>query len=497
MVNSGAPLVDIPVQPLVARNFIAGEWRRIDGAQREICSPYTGTLLGVVGESSANEVDEAIAAAARAYRAWRATPIKERCARLLSLRALLLRDIEALGHSAAREAGKTVDEGKAEVLKAIEVLEFAAGLQNSDTGGAIEVSRGVVCEFRREPLGVTVGITPFNFPAMVPMWMIPISLAVGNSFILKPSDKVPFTPCMLADLIHEAGFPAGIFSLLHGGRAVVERLCSHNDVAAVGFVGSSEIARSVYSLSTASGKRALCLGGAKNHLILMPDADPAVAVEGIVGSFTGCAGQRCMAASVLVGVGDVDNIITQVIQKARAIQLGRDMGALIDPAAIERLHGAIARASAEGASLMLDGRNAVRPPGYEGGFWLGPTILGDVTSGMECASRELFGPVLSILRVKNLEEALALDMQSPYGNATSVFTSSGAVARYVAERSSSGMIGVNIGVPVPREPFSFGGTKASKYGASDITGDGAVGFWSNAKKITSKWSLQSDRNWMS
>lgn len=496
--DNGAPsLVDLPSQPLLARSFIAGAWFQGGSNLRPIVSPYTGQYIGSLELLSAQGIDHAVAAARAASSTWRATPIKERCGYLLAFRSLLLRDIERLAHSAAREAGKTVAEGRAEVLKAIEVLEFAAGLQNSDSGGAVEVSRGVTCEYRREPLGVTVGITPFNFPAMVPMWMIPISLAVGNAFILKPSDKVPFTPCILAELIQEAGFPPGVFSLVQGGREAVEQLCQHPDVAAVGFVGSSDVARAVYVQATSLGKRALCLGGAKNHLFLVPDADPAVAVDGIVSSFTGCAGQRCMAASVLVAVGDVDEIVKKVVKSAAAMRLGPDMGALIDKVAVERLRGAIEKATAEGATLILDGRKASAPAGYGDGFWLGPTIIDNVKPSMECACRELFGPVLSIVRVKTLEEALALDARSNYGNATSVFTSSGSVARYVADRASSGMVGINIGVPVPREPFSFGGTKASRFGASDITGDGGVEFWSQRKKITTKWSMQSDKNWMS
>jgi malonate-semialdehyde dehydrogenase (acetylating)/methylmalonate-semialdehyde dehydrogenase len=408
-----------------------------------------------------------------------------------------MRDLELLAHSAARECGKTVAEGRAEVLKGIEVLEFAVGLQDSDVGGALDVSRGVRCEYVREPLGVTVGITPFNFPAMVPMWMIPIAIAVGNAFILKPSDKVPFTPSLLGELMLEAGLPKGIFSIVHGGKDVVEALVDHPGVAAVGFVGSSPIAKSVYARATSSGKRALCLGGAKNHLILTPDADPKVAVEGIVGSFTGCAGQRCMAGSVLVAVGECGSIVDQVVDSAAKVSLGRDMGALIDKAAHARLTQAISKAEREGAKVRLDGRLLPAPVGYERGSWLGPTILDEVDATMECSCAELFGPVVSIVRVKNLEEAMALERASAYGNACAVFTSSGAVARYVAENATAGMIGINIGVPVPREPFSFGGTKDSKFGVGDITGVGGVEFWSQRKKVTSKWALQSDKNWMS
>ncbi|MEY4669119.1 MAG: hypothetical protein RL518_1818 [Pseudomonadota bacterium] len=495
--SSRQTFVDLPSAKLEARSLIGGEWQRGEGESKVIVTPYTGRELGIVYGVSRVQVDNAVSAAQCAFGEWRRTPQKERSAKLLSFRTLLLRDLESLAHSAARECGKTVAEARAEVLKGIEVLEFAAGLQDSDVGGALDVSRGVRCEYVREPLGVTVGITPFNFPAMVPMWMIPIAISVGNAFILKPSDKVPFTPGLLGELMIEAGLPKGIFSILHGGKDVVEALVDHSGIAAVGFVGSSPVAKGVYARATASGKRALCLGGAKNHLILTPDADPKVAVDGIVGSFTGCAGQRCMAGSVLVVVGECGPLVDQIVSAAGKISLGRDMGALIDEAARRRLIQAIERAEHEGAKVRLDGRTLGPPPGYEGGAWLGPTVLDDVRSTMECSCAELFGPVLSIVRVKNLEEALALERASAYGNACVVFTSSGAVAQYVAENATAGMIGVNVGVPVPREPFSFGGTKASKFGTGDITGSGGVEFWSQRKKVTSKWALQSDKNWMS
>lgn len=489
--------VEWPASPLEARSLIAGAWSVGAAGRREVVSPYTGAVLGTIYDCSTEQVQAAVTAAAQAFTQWRRVPQKERSATLLNFRAVLLRDIEKLAHSAARESGKTVAEAKAEVLKAIEVLEFASSMQDGDVGGAMDVSRGVRCEYIREAIGVTVGITPFNFPAMVPMWMIPITLAVGNAFILKPSDKVPFTPCLLGELILEAGFPKGLFSIAQGGRDVVESLVDNPGVAAVAFVGSSAVARSVYTRATSLGKRALCLGGAKNHLILAPDADPKVAVDGIVSSFTGCAGQRCMAGSVLVAVGDSEPVVAQVVEAASRIQLGRDMGALIDKAAVQRLRAAIERAEGDGATIRLDGRKVSPPTGCEQGFWLAPTIIDKVSRSMDCACHELFGPVLSIVRVKTLEEALELERTSAYGNATTVFTTSGAVARYVTEHATSGMIGINIGVPVPREPFSFGGTKDSKFGAGDITGSGGIEFWSNRKKVTSKWALQSDKNWMS
>jgi malonate-semialdehyde dehydrogenase (acetylating)/methylmalonate-semialdehyde dehydrogenase len=492
-----APSLRWPVAELEARNLIGGEWSSESASGTPIASPYNNKRLGCFFSATNAEVESAIAGAQKGFEEWRVVPAKERAARLLAFRNLLLRDIDHLSTVAALESGKTFAEARAEVLKGIEVLEFASSLQNSDCGGALEVSRGVTCEYRREALGVTVGIVPFNFPAMVPMWMIPISLAVGNAFVLKPSDKVPFTPCVIGELIREAGFPAGTFSILQGGRSVVEQLVSHPQVQAVGFVGSTPVARSVYTQATSVGKRALCLGGAKNHLIVTPDADYTIAVDGVVASFTGCAGQRCMAASVLVAVGDVDTIVDGVIESASKMQLGRDMGALIDRTAHERLTSAIERATSEGAVVRLDGRTAKAPVGCEGGNWLGPTVIDGAHSAMQCACDELFGPVLTIIRVKNLDEALQLERTSAYGNALSVFTSSGHVARYVSERATSGMIGVNVGVPVPREPFSFGGTKSSKFGSGDITGWGGVEFWSNRKKITTKWAPQSDKNWMS
>jgi len=361
----------------------------------------------------------------------------------------------------------------------------------------MEVSRGVTCEVRREPLGVVAGITPFNFPAMVPMWQYPIAVTLGNAFILKPSEKVPLTAHVSGELMMEAGFPPGVFQVVHGGRDAVEALCDNPGIQAVGFVGSTNVARAVYERTTAMDKRALCLGGAKNHLIVVPDADPEVTIDGVVSSFIGCAGQRCMAAALMIAVGDIDELIDQIIKKASEVRLGPDMGAIIDEASHKRLIADIGKAADDGAKIPLDGRNAKAPEGYEGGHWLAPTIIDHASIEMECATKELFGPVLTIVRVKTLDEALALQDTTPYGNAASVFTTRGDVARYVADRVPAGMVGVNIGVPVPREPFSFGGAKASKFGMGDMTGAGGVELWSKQKKITTKWELQPDANWMS
>ncbi len=487
----------IPEQQADCENLIGGSFVPGSGAQREIVSPYTGVPLARMHDSTAADVDVAVHKAQAAWLGWRRLPLRERLEPLARLRASLLEQAEPLSLTIAAESGKTPAEARGGLLRGIEVIEFALGLQSADTGGALDVSRGVSCEYRRDALGVVVGITPFNFPAMVPLWMFPIALSVGNTFILKPSEKVPLSANYLGDLALRAGYPPGVFSIVHGDRVAVQALISHPLVQAVAFVGSSQVARSVYAESAAAGKRALCLGGAKNQLIVTPDANPELTAKAVVDSFTGCAGQRCMAGSLLLAVDQGVRLLEPIKKLAASISLGNGMGALIDRAARERLVGAISRAEASGVEVLLDGRQARVPAAYAGGNWLGPTILDRVTPQHEFAREELFGPVLSVIRVPTLEAALAIERENPYGNATSVFTSSGAVARHVVERASSGMVGVNVGVPVPREPFSFGGTKLSKFGHGDITGPAAVDFWTDLKKITSKWAPQVDATWMS
>jgi malonate-semialdehyde dehydrogenase (acetylating)/methylmalonate-semialdehyde dehydrogenase len=490
-------LVEVPESLITCKNLVGAEWLTSPARHIDVTSPYTGKVIGRVPLSTADEVVRAVQVAAAAARDWRRAPIKERTQLMFRFRDLVLANLDRLAHSAAAEAGKTVAEARAGVLKGVEVIEFALSLQNLDDGGSLEVSRGVSCEVRREPLGVVAGITPFNFPAMVPMWLFPIAITLGNSFVLKPSEKVPLTPQILGELMLAAGFPPGVFNIVNGARETVEALVDHPEVQAVGFVGSTPAAKAVYARASAAGKRALALGGAKNHLIVVPDADPEVTVPGVVDSFTGCAGQRCMAASLLVAVGDADALVDRIVDRASHIRLGQDMGALIDKAAVERIRGAIGKAADDGAQVRFDGRKSPPPAGYEEGNWVAPSIIDRAQPDWECATRELFGPVLTVVRVKTLDEALALSERNPYGNATSVFTTNGAVARYVAERAQSGMVGVNIGVPVPREPFSFGGTKASRFGSGDITGRGGVELWTHLKKITSKWAVQPDATWMS
>ena len=489
--------VKLPTQVFKCQNFIDGSFVSASGERIDIVSPYNGKKIGEMNSTSKKEVDVAIESAHKAQLLWADTPMKERTKVMFNFRNILMRDLEEITHLKCSESGKCFEEGRAGLMKGIEVLEFAIALQNMDLGGRVEVSRGVSCEYRREALGVVANITPFNFPAMVPMWTIPIALTLGNAYIWKPSEKTPLTSIRIAQALKEAGLPDGLFQVLQGGRETVEAIIDNKHVKAVGFVGSTKIAKMVYDRGTLLGKRVLALGGAKNHIVLLPDANPELAGVGISDSFTGCAGQRCMAASVLLAVGQVDEHIKKIIERASSLALGTGMGAIITKAQVEFLRGAIDRAEKAGAKILLDGRKVKAPAGMEEGNWIGPTVLDNVQPGSEAASIELFGPIISIIRCKDISEAMKIENSVEYGNACSVFTQSGALAEKVIKMASTGMVGVNVGVPVPREPFSFGGVNASKYGHGDITGHHSLDFWSNIKKVTIKWEKQNDNNWMS
>ncbi|NBO37235.1 methylmalonate-semialdehyde dehydrogenase (CoA acylating) [bacterium] len=481
---------------VLCRNLSGGEW--FDDShlpKSEVVSPYTGKVIGSVPLSTPFEVDRTVSAAAQAWPAWAQMPLRNRVEILVRFRQLMIENLLRLTESVAFESGKTKVEAEAGLQKGLEIVDFAISLPNLEILLAADVSQGVHCQFRREALGVVVGITPFNFPAMVPLWMIPLALVVGNAFILKPSEKVPLTSQIIAELLMKAGLPKGIFSIVNGGASAVNALVQHPDVKAVGFVGSTSVASHIYKTGTVLHKRVLALGGAKNHIIVTPDCDVAHTAKGVLSSFTGCAGQRCMAASVLVAVGNVDHVIAKIHELASAQCLGRDMGAIIDRAALSRIESAIAQAEAQGAKIILDGRG--RQPQLDqcqSGNWIGATILDHASPTMECAQMEIFGPVLTIIRAETLESAVQISNQSPYGNAASVFTTRGDVAQYVTQHSNAGMLGVNIGVPVPREPFSFGGTKQSRFGHGDITGRSGLDFWSDLKKITTTWpTLQANQ----
>lgn len=478
-----------------AQNFIGGEWIEPKGRERiDVINPRHGKAMSTVPMCGAEEVDAAVAAARGALAAWRDLPVRERAQVFYSLRELMHQNLEELTWLVSHENGKTYDESKAEVLKGIECVEYGCSLPNLAAGDQLDVSRGVNCQIVYEPLGIVAGVTPFNFPNMVPLWMLPQALVGGNAFILKPSEQVPLSVVRLAELLTEAGLPPGIFNVVNGGKDVVEALCDHPEIKALAFVGSTPVAKLVYGRAAQSGKRALCLGGAKNHLIVVPDADLELTADNVVASFTGCAGQRCMAASVMVAVGEVDHIIDAIAERAGKIEVGKDLGAITSEAAQKRIVGYIDDAEKSGVKVRVDGRNKA---GDAGGYWVGPTVLDGVDASMPAWSDEIFGPVLSIVRVKNIGEAIELENKSPYGNASSVYTTSGDIARHVMGKVSAGMCGVNVGVPVPREPFGFGGWNDSKFGQGNITGWDGYRFWTAVRKVTTKWALQKDQNWMS
>ncbi|HEX7025367.1 MAG TPA: CoA-acylating methylmalonate-semialdehyde dehydrogenase [Gemmatimonadales bacterium] len=468
------------------RNYVGGRFVPGEGGFQDVLDPARGALLSRVPMSSSAPVEAAVAAAARAFPSWSGTPLKERIQVFFRYRTLLERHIDELAGLVTEEHGKLPAEARAEVEKAMEVTEFACALPEIAAGEVLEVSRGVECRTDRVPLGVVACIAPFNFPVMIPNWTIPNALALGNCMVLKPSELVPLSSARIAELLAEAGLPEGVFNVVNGGQEVVEALCDHPGIAALSFVGSTRVAKAVYRRGTAALKRVLALGGAKNHIIVLPDADPGLTASGVVAAMAGCAGQRCMAASVMLAVQGADHIVGRLVEEARKLVPGETLGPVISSAARERIERHIAMAEAEGARILLDGRGVV-VPGREGGFYLGPTVIDGVRPGMAIATEEVFGPVLAIVRTGSLDEALAVENASPYGNAASVFTESGGAARYVAERAGAGMIGVNIGVPVPREPFSFGGWNESKFGVGDITGRGSIEFWSQARKTTTKW----------
>ena len=477
-------------------NFIKGTYSYSNGEYLDVFSPLNGEVISQVPLSSTTVVDEAVTGAMQAFPAWSELPIKERVQVFYRYRNLLEKYFEELAALISEENGKTLDESRAEVSVSIEMVEFATSLPQLCIGEIEEVSRGVECRSTRYPIGVVASITPFNFPNMVPNWTIPNAITLGNTMILKPSEQVPLSSNRITELLTEAGLPDGVLNIVHGGREAVEAICDHPGIDAVSFVGSTKVAKIVYQRAAASFKRALCLGGAKNHLIVLPDANEEMTASNVAASMTGCAGQRCMAASAMVAVGKVDSIIDKLCEETKKIIPGENLGAIISIQAKERIEGYITEAVVEGARILVDGRNTM-VKGSEGGYYIGPTVIDQVTPDMKIAKEEVFGPVLAIMRVSTVDEALQIENSSVYGNAASVFTQSGSLANYVAERVSAGMIGVNIGVPVPREPFSFGGWNESKFGSGDITGKSSIEFWTKLKKTTTKWNPEARTNWMS
>ena len=462
----------------------------------EIHSPLDGSLLSKAPLSSKDDLNEAVIAAKKAFETWSKTPIKDRVQIFYRYKTLLEKNMTMLSNLVQEENGKTFDEARAEVEKSIELTEFACSLPQLIGGEILEVSRGVECRTDFYPIGVVASIVPFNFPSMVPNWTIPNAIVLGNTMILKPSEVVPLSSIKIAELLKEAGLPDGVLNIINGDREIVEAICDHPDIEAVSFVGSTKVAKIVYARASSSFKRVLALGGAKNHLLVLPDAHPAMTASNVTASMSGCAGQRCMAASAMVAVGNVDHIIEQICVEALKVIPGENLGAVISKQAKDRIEKYITEAETQGATILVDGRNAI-VKGKEDGYYVGPTVIDHVTPDMSVAKEEIFGPVISIIRAKDIDEALAIENANPYGNAAAVFTQSGGAARYIIERANAGMIGVNIGVPVPREPFSFGGWNDSKFGVGDLTGKSSIAFWTKLKKTTTKWNAEAKTNWMS
>jgi len=479
------------------QNYINGQFVAASTSQTlDVISPIDGTLLSKVPLSADADLDDAVKAAKKAFPGWSRTPIKERVQVFFRYKAILEKNLQELAALCSEENGKTMSEAIAEIEKCIELTEFATSLPQLVTGEILEVSKGIECRTEHVPLGVVASIVPFNFPSMVPNWTIPNAIALGNCMIIKPSEKVPLSCGRLAQILKEAGLPDGVFNVVHGDAVIVNAICDHPGIEAVSFVGSTKVAKIVYQRATGNYKRCLALGGAKNHLMVLPDAIPNMTAQNVVASMSGCAGQRCMAAGAMVGVGEIDHIIEKICDEARKVIPGDNLGAVINKASKERIERFIGEAEKAGAKILVDGRNPT-VAGKENGTYVGPTVIDYVTPGMSVAKEEIFGPVISIMRTSTVDEALAIENASPYGNAASVFTQNGGMARYIIDRASAGMIGVNVGVPVPREPFSFGGWNESKFGVGDITGKSSIEFWTKLKKSTVKWNAEAGVNWMS
>ncbi len=481
------PVESVPV--LVGGRFESSASDR----QGEVFNPSTGKVQAKVPFCTAEEIDKAVQAAAGALPAWSDTPAVDRARVMFRFREKLQARFDELAALVTREHGKTLAEAKAEMQRGIEMVEFACGIPSLLMGQALEnLAPSVDCQTSRHPVGVCVGITPFNFPSMVPLWMFPVAITCGNTFILKPSEKVPLSAIKLGELLTEAGLPPGVFNIVHGDRQAVDALLVHPQVRAISFVGSTAVAKYIYETGTANGKRVQAAGGAKNHLIIMPDADLEQAVKALQLSAFGCAGERCMAGSVAVPIGRIaDELVDGLRHAGRSMKVGPtdggadvDMGPLITAGHRDRVATYLDVAKSEGAEVALDGRSFDLPGE---GFLLGPSVVDRVRPGMRLAREEIFGPVLSVVRVNDLDEALALGRQCEYGNGASIFTNSGWAARQFSRYFNAGMIGINVGVPAPMAWFPFTGWNKSFFGDLHIQGVEGVQFYTQQKLTLSRW----------
>jgi malonate-semialdehyde dehydrogenase (acetylating)/methylmalonate-semialdehyde dehydrogenase len=487
--TSKPPLDPCPV-------FIGGEWQEINSVPTSpVYNPSTGEVIAETPMGTAKHVDGAVQAAAAAFPAWMETPPVERARVMFKFKALLEDHFEELVHCNTREHGKTLVESRGDVKRGIEVVEFACGIPSLMMGEHLEnIARGIDCDTIRQPLGVCVGITPFNFPAMVPLWMYPIALVCGNTFVLKPSEKVPLTANKIVKLLENSGLPKGVMNVVHGGRECVDALLTHPKVKAISFVGSTPIAKHIFEVGTKHGKRVQSNGGAKNFVFLMPDADVENSVRGVIEAAYGCAGERCMAGSTAVVIGDAaKSVLPSLVQAARSIKVGRtdqetqpNMGPVITRQHRDRVVELIEAGAKEGAKVAADGRG-VKVDGAPNGFFLGATILDEVSSGMTIAKEEIFGPVLNVMRFEDLDSAIETANRSPYGNGASIFTRSGKAAREFKHRIQCGMVGINIGVPASMAWFPFNGWNDSFFGDLHMQGKEGVQFFTQQKVTTTRW----------
>lgn len=479
----------------VLENYINGSWVKSSGTTLlDVKNPATGELLAKVPLSTADDVDAAVHAAQAAFPAWSATPPVQRARFLFKLKALFDEHKEEVAAICTSEHGKTLSESRNDFGRGIENVEHAAGIPALMMGeGLSDVATGIDSMTLRQPLGVFAAVTPFNFPPMVPLWFLPYAIATGNTFILKPSEQVPLTQRRIFELIAQIGLPNGVVNLVNGGKDVVNAFCAHKAIAGVSFVGSTAVARHVYRSSAEVGKRVQALGGAKNFLVVMPDAEMEKSINNVSESIYGCSGQRCLAGSVVVGVGEAyDRVRDGLVAAARAVVVGDGskagvtMGPVISVAHRDRILSYIDKGQKEGAKLLLDGR-AHKVSGCPDGNWIGPTIFEDVRPGMVIATEEIFGPVACLMRAKDLDEAIEIANRSEYGNASSIFTTSGKAARAFQQRIQAGMVGINIGVAAPMAMFPFGGQKGSFFGDTKAHGPTAIDFYTERKVVITRW----------
>lgn len=480
----------------IIQHIIGGE--RTSGASgkaQAVYNPATGEEVAQVVLGAAAEVEAAVTTAKQAFPAWSATSPAKRANVMFALRGIMIRRADDIASTISAEHGKTHEDALGEVSRALEVVDYACGIADKLKGDfSRDVGPGIDTTSERQPLGVVAGITPFNFPAMVPLWMIPMALACGNCFILKPSERDPSSANLIFDMFQEAGLPDGVLNVVHGGKEAVDALIAHKDVSALSFVGSTPIAHYIYSHGCAAGKRVQALGGAKNHMIILPDADIDQAADALMGAGFGSAGERCMAISVAVPVGEetADRLIEKLVPRVQALKIGpstdpeAEMGPVITREAQQRIESMISAGEREGAKVLVDGRG-FKLQGYEGGFWVGGTLLDRVTEDMTVYQQEIFGPVLSVVRSDSYEAAVDLINKHQYGNGTAIFTRDGDAARDFARRIQVGMVGINVPIPVPVGYHSFGGWKQSIFGAHGIYGPEAIHFYTRLKTVTSRW----------